>query len=90
MGVVALAIGIYFFILQWGAHVLYASSVEPEEVYATIFIGSGIALLPIGFLIVASGQMVSCMASTTRNTATTNNILIENQAELLEALKEKS
>jgi len=50
----------------------------------------GIIMVPFGFIVVISGQAISCMVAIARHTETTNNILIKNQTELLEALKEKS
>jgi hypothetical protein len=48
----------------------------------------GSPLMLFGFLVVISGQAISCMVAIARHTETTNNILTRH-TELLEALKEK-
>ena len=53
-------------------------------------VGFGVGFVVFGFILVIGGQAISCMVAIARNTETTNNILIKNQTELLEALKEKS
>ena len=77
LGWVLVLIGLIWFGVVW---------VKGSE--GAAFIGIPISL--VGFLLVTSGQGISCMVAIARHTETTNNILIKNQTELLEALKEKS